>query len=61
MLPVRGQIWMSIMPKRFREKTKGTLIWKENKQSFKNVSMLPEGIYEQMIVYIFLSFWIAGP
>lgn len=22
--------------------------------------MLPEGIYEQMIVYIFLSFWIAG-
>lgn len=23
--------------------------------------MLPEGIYEQMIVYIFLSFWIVGP
>ena len=55
MLPVRGQIWMSIMPKRFREKVKGTLIWTESKQSF-NVSILPEGIYEKNdCLHIYLS------
>lgn len=44
---------MSIMPKRLKEKAKGTLIWTENKQPSKDVPMLPEGIYEQMIVYMF--------
>ena len=52
---------MPIMPKVFRVKAKGTLIWTENKQSSEYVSMLPEGIQEQMIVYIFLSFRTAGP
>lgn len=50
-----------MMPKGFRKKAKGTLIWTEREQSSEYVSMLPEGIYEQMIVYIFLSFWTAGP
>lgn len=57
---------MSIMPKKLKEKAEGTLIWTENKQPSKDVPMLPEGIYEQMIVYTFLFcfvflFWITGP
>lgn len=52
---------MSIMPKRFREKAKGTFVWAETKQSSDKVSVHPEGISEQMIVYILLSLWTAVP
>lgn len=54
-----GQI-LSIMPKkkRFREKAEGTFVWTETKTVFWEGF---EGIYEQMIVYILLSFWTAGP
>lgn len=47
------------MPKkRFREKAEGTFVWTETKTVFWEGI---EGIYEQMIVYILLSFWTAGP
>lgn len=62
----QDRLWVSTMPKKQHnkpcsdKKAEGIFIWTENKQP-EDVSMLPEGIYEQMIVYIFLSFWIVGP